>query len=341
MLRSPLCPSSFHVTMPCRGSMSVWHHAQRRYVCSSSFLIRRPRAGPVLTECGLTTARQDYDGPLEVSIFDDSSTDGSDACIRSWGEKLQDAGVKVACNGNRWPESPGSDPNAPAGGAGRARNMAVKQSSGAFLCFLDADDIMLPHRVRRQLAAALAHPRAIIGAGFVKEPADATEHYAKWANGLDAAQLWLQHFRELTVLMPTWFFARTVFDRVGAFVEADPTAEGEAEDLIFFHAHIAHELRHLDASTSLHSVARPDGAQHLESHTEGSTPGGKEGETGGATQGRKEDGGHQREGGREGGRARETQGGAEDEGHQQKRPIETPLQQKRPIETPCMVWMCV
>ena len=50
--------------------------------------------------------------------------------------------------------------------------------------------------------------------------------------------------------MPTWFFSRAVFDRVGAFVEADPTAEGEAEDLIFFHAHIAGELARLAATPS-------------------------------------------------------------------------------------------
>ena len=63
------------------------------------------------------------------------------------------------------------------------------QSSGAFLCFLDADDVMLPHRVRRQLSAALEHPRAIIGAGFVKIPAGATEHYAAWANEMDDTQV--------------------------------------------------------------------------------------------------------------------------------------------------------
>ena len=74
-------------------------------------------------------------------------------------------------------------------------------------------------------------------------PAGATKHYAKWANDMDESQLWLQHFREITVLMPTWFFAREIFDRVCGFVEADPTAEGEAEDLIFFHAHISLELR--------------------------------------------------------------------------------------------------
>lgn len=82
---------------------------------------------PWIDECLASCATQDYDGPLEVSIFDDSSTDGSDVCIRSWAVRLQDAGITCVCSGNRWPESVGSDPAAPAGGAGRARNKAVAQ----------------------------------------------------------------------------------------------------------------------------------------------------------------------------------------------------------------------
>jgi hypothetical protein len=214
-----------------------------------SIIIPCHNAMPWLDECLASCASQDYEGPLEVSIFDDSSTDGSDACIRAWAEKLQDVGIKCTCSGNRWPDCAGSDATAPAGGAGRARNKAVFQSSGAFLCFMDADDVMLSHRVRRQLEAALESPRAIVGAGFVKLPEGATEHYAKWANYMCDTQLWLQHFREITVLMPTWFFSREVFDRVGSFVEADPKEEGEAEDLLFFHKYISLELQHLAATT--------------------------------------------------------------------------------------------
>lgn len=128
-----------------------------------SVIIPCHNAMPWLEECLASCATQDYAGPLEVSIFDDSSSDGSQACIRAWAEKLQDAGIKCVCHGNRWPESASSDANAPAGGAGKARNQAVAQSSGVYLCFMDADDAMLPHRVRRQLEAAMLHPCAIIG----------------------------------------------------------------------------------------------------------------------------------------------------------------------------------
>ena len=47
-----------------------------------SIIIPCHNAMPGLDECLASCASQDYEGPLEVSIFDDSSTDGSDACIR-------------------------------------------------------------------------------------------------------------------------------------------------------------------------------------------------------------------------------------------------------------------
>ena len=45
-------------------------------------------------------------------------------------------------------ENPGGSVS---GGAGFARNVAVDQSSGEYLCFIDSDDIMLPSRVESQL----------------------------------------------------------------------------------------------------------------------------------------------------------------------------------------------
>ena len=196
-----------------------------------------------LDACLSSVLRQTYDGPLEVSIFDDASDDGSGAAIRAWGARLQEAGVSVALSGSRWAAT--TQPArkdvaaaaAPAGGIGVAKNRAVQQSSGEYLCFLDVDDVLLSSRVVRQLAASRAHPRAIVGGGFVREPRDSTAHHAAWANGMSPAQLWLQQFRETTVLMPTWFMPRSLYDAVGGFREAPPHS-GEAEDLRFFHAHL-------------------------------------------------------------------------------------------------------
>jgi glycosyltransferase involved in cell wall biosynthesis len=45
---------------------------------------------------------------------------------------------------------------------------SIEQSTGEYLCFLDADDIMKPERVELQLQAALKHPDSIIGAKFTR-----------------------------------------------------------------------------------------------------------------------------------------------------------------------------
>ncbi len=151
---------------------------------------------------------QTFDGTRELSVFDDGSTDNSPGKIDSWAERFRAAGWS-------WKASRGH----PNRGEGYARNCAVRQSHGQYICVMDADDMMQPCRIVRQLEAAKRHPDAIIGGGFRREPEDATWHYTTWANGLSQEQLLLQQYREVTMLHPTWFHSRAVFDAVGGYVE--------------------------------------------------------------------------------------------------------------------------
>lgn len=93
----------------------------------------------------------------------------------------------------------------------------------------------------------------LVGCQFRREPPDSTARYTKWANSLSSEQLHLQIFTSHgpTVIMPTWFCHRKVYDRyscnykqnyilhcltrVGGFTEK---LHGCPEDLLFFYQHL-------------------------------------------------------------------------------------------------------
>lgn len=185
---------------------------------------------------------QSYPGRIEVSLFDDASSDGSAALVRAWAERLRAAGLDAVVSGSRWP--PAGEATARAGGIGFANNACVRQSAGSALVFLDADDVMLPRRIEEQVAALRAHPRALVGGAWRRLPDGATAHYEAWANGLPPERLWLEQFRETTVQMPTWCVSRAAYERVGGFAQAP------CEDLSFF-------LKHLDGFARLLRPAEP------------------------------------------------------------------------------------
>lgn len=181
---------------------------------------------------------QTYAGPIEVSIFDDGSSDGSADFIRRWMECFKRIGIKCVANGSRWPESVYFvKENALNRGIGFCRNRCIEQSTGQILCFLDADDVMMPKRMELQVPLAMENPTAIIGGCWRRYPSGSTEHYEAWANMMTRNELHFEQFRECTVVIPTWCMSRAIADAVGGFVESPP-GSGEAEDLIFFHRHL-------------------------------------------------------------------------------------------------------
>ena len=152
---------------------------------------------------------------LQLSAFDDGSSDGTWAALQSWAPRLEAAGVAVVL---------GRSGAATGGGCGFAKNRAVAQSSGEWLCFQDVDDDMMPSRIALQLTAARqrANQGAIVGSRVLREPEGSTARYTAWANGMSQAELSLHRFRECTLLMPTWFMARSTFE-AGALA-SEPSA---------------------------------------------------------------------------------------------------------------------
>ncbi|XP_013921310.1 PREDICTED: UDP-GlcNAc:betaGal beta-1,3-N-acetylglucosaminyltransferase-like protein 1 isoform X2 [Thamnophis sirtalis] len=149
-----------------------------------------------LDECLKSVLDQDYQGSIELSVFNDSSTDNSINIIKKWQILLEEAGIQVIL-GENYSTHPG--------GVGFAKNHAIDQSSGEYLCFLDSDDVMMPQRIRLQREANIKYPRSVF-----------TSHGP-------------------TVIMPTWFCSREWFYLVGRFNEE---GKGTPEDLLFFYEHL-------------------------------------------------------------------------------------------------------
>ncbi|XP_064815323.1 uncharacterized glycosyltransferase RBE_0706-like isoform X1 [Oncorhynchus masou masou] len=99
-----------------------------------------------LDECLQGIVDQDYTGSMELSVYDDASMDGSRAIVEGWRERLERRGVSMVISGHD---------SAQPRGVGHAKNQAVSQSSGKYLCFQDADDVMMPHRIHLQYEACL------------------------------------------------------------------------------------------------------------------------------------------------------------------------------------------
>ena len=195
---------------------------------------------------------------LQLSAFDDGSTDGTWSVLQRWVPRLEAAGVHVVL---------GRSGATTGGGCGFAKNRAVAQSSGAWLCFQDVDDVMRPQRIARQLCEARRHADAIVGSRVEREPEGSTVRYTAWANGMSERELVLHRFRECTLLMPTWFMARSTFYAGGGGGKDGVSGgfrEEKCEDMLFLQAHVLRggALRRVDGEPLVVYRYHADAASH-------------------------------------------------------------------------------
>ncbi|AMV16766.1 glycosyltransferase family 2 protein [Planctomyces sp. SH-PL14] len=80
---------------------------------------------------------------VEVIVVDDGSADGSLAVVRSFGDAI------------RWQTGPNR-------GGCAARNQGLRLAAGEFVQFLDADDVLAPDKLVKQVAVARENPEAIV-----------------------------------------------------------------------------------------------------------------------------------------------------------------------------------
>lgn len=113
-----------------------------------SVIVPCHNAAATIEGCVASAAAMEYDGVIEIVVFDDGSTDDSLAVLH----KLSEAAAASYPPNRKLIVFGSADVGAGgAHGPAFARNRAVERSSGEYLCLLDADDECFPTRVKTQL----------------------------------------------------------------------------------------------------------------------------------------------------------------------------------------------
>lgn len=130
-----------------------------------SVIIPAYNAEKFIEEAIASVLRQTY-AHREIIVVDDGSLDNTQERVKKYASDV----VYV------WQRNSGGFPGSP-------RNRGLESSRGEFLCFLDADDIMLPDRIQRQVELLETNPDL----GFV---------FGDYRNFSDRGQAERTHFEE-------------------------------------------------------------------------------------------------------------------------------------------------
>ena len=138
---------------------------------------------------------QGHDG-LELIVVDDGSTDRAMEVLAEFGDR-----VRVFQQDQK--------------GCAAARNLGLREATGSFIAFQDADDLWMPGKLKMQTARFRARPELDLCVGMVQnfwmdDVAEEGEAYAghRFADPIPA------------FVLPAMLARKSLFDRVGGFNEA-------------------------------------------------------------------------------------------------------------------------
>ena len=151
----------------------------------------------------------------EIIVVDDGSTDGTLSTARAF----ERGTVKVVTQPNQ--------------GAPAARNRALDLAQGDYMQWLDADDLLEPHKISRQMwvARGLSDQHVLscpFGTFFYRAERARFERTALWRN-LSPADYFVTRFEHNVFLQTSvWLVSRALTDAAGPWTETDsPDDDGE------------------------------------------------------------------------------------------------------------------
>jgi glycosyltransferase involved in cell wall biosynthesis len=165
--------------------------------------------------------------PIEIVVVDDGSTDGTGEALAAFGDVVRAVHQHAA-------------------GAAAARNRGVQEARGDFIAFLDADDLWVPDKLRRQMRVLAASPEvdgvfgalAQTGASGVASDGPPAEMYSP-----SVALLRRSVFTRVGLLAEQW--------RVGEFVDWCARAEEAGLHFVMLPDLLAYRRVH-GANTGIH-----------------------------------------------------------------------------------------
>lgn len=134
--------------------------------------------------------------PYEIIVVDDGSQDGTEMVVRSFGDR-----IRYIRQQNQ--------------GISGARNTAIREATGDWIAFLDADDLMLPRKLERQIAAIEANPHLLfVYSGFAYLYPDGSTQEMP---AVSARDLWPTLRYRQPILPSTSIVRRSALEEEGGF----------------------------------------------------------------------------------------------------------------------------
>jgi glycosyltransferase involved in cell wall biosynthesis len=150
--------------------------------------------------------------PHEIIVVDDGSEDGTEAIVRSFGDR-----IRYIKQQNQ--------------GISTARNVGIHEATGDWIAFLDSDDLISPRKLEKQIAAIDANPGVeFTYTGFAYLFTDGT---TKEIPAFPARKLWPALRYRQPLLPSTCMVRRAALQEVGGFTRLSRRYFPEDWDLWF------------------------------------------------------------------------------------------------------------